>query len=157
VSGGGRPLALTVGEPAGIGPDITIEAWLARDIADLPPFISVQIDQCGTRRPAELFREAIYQFEGSGCPEEDAIRSRASCAALQVDLRPRRGEGPNEQVGIAISIDVAPCGGVSLHPGQSFRQTRSDGVVDEGDALGSRSGVRRPAHRVTILTLRRNN
>jgi 4-hydroxythreonine-4-phosphate dehydrogenase len=33
-----RPLALTLGEPAGIGPDITLLAWLRRDELKLPPF-----------------------------------------------------------------------------------------------------------------------
>ena len=33
-----RPLALTLGEPAGIGPDITIKAWQRRKEAELPPF-----------------------------------------------------------------------------------------------------------------------
>ncbi|MCG6204112.1 4-hydroxythreonine-4-phosphate dehydrogenase PdxA [Rhodopseudomonas sp. HC1] len=33
-----QPLALSLGEPAGIGPDITIAAWLRRDAAQLPPF-----------------------------------------------------------------------------------------------------------------------
>ncbi|HEY0852909.1 MAG TPA: 4-hydroxythreonine-4-phosphate dehydrogenase PdxA [Bradyrhizobium sp.] len=33
-----KPLALTCGEPAGIGPDIAIEAWLRRSDANLPPF-----------------------------------------------------------------------------------------------------------------------
>ena len=33
-----KPLALTSGEPAGIGPDITIKAWLRRNELKLPPF-----------------------------------------------------------------------------------------------------------------------
>src|SRR4029434_301909 len=33
-----RPLALTSGEPAGIGPDIAIAAWLRRVELNLPPF-----------------------------------------------------------------------------------------------------------------------
>ena len=33
-----KPLALTVGEAAGIGPDITIAAWLRRTELKLPPF-----------------------------------------------------------------------------------------------------------------------
>jgi 4-hydroxythreonine-4-phosphate dehydrogenase len=33
-----RPLALTSGEPAGIGPDIALLAWLRRDQLKLPPF-----------------------------------------------------------------------------------------------------------------------
>jgi len=34
-----RPLALTQGDPAGIGPDITLAAWAARETYDLPPFL----------------------------------------------------------------------------------------------------------------------
>src|SRR5690242_10587980 len=33
-----KPLALTSGEPAGIGPDIAISAWLRRSELGLPPF-----------------------------------------------------------------------------------------------------------------------
>ncbi|WP_315832344.1 4-hydroxythreonine-4-phosphate dehydrogenase PdxA [Bradyrhizobium prioriisuperbiae] len=33
-----KPLALTIGEPAGIGPDIAIAAWLRRRADGLPPF-----------------------------------------------------------------------------------------------------------------------
>ena len=33
-----KPLALTSGEPAGIGPDITLKAWLRRAELNLPPF-----------------------------------------------------------------------------------------------------------------------
>lgn len=36
-----RPLALTQGDPAGIGPDITLTAWLSRDRHGLPPFLVV--------------------------------------------------------------------------------------------------------------------
>jgi 4-hydroxythreonine-4-phosphate dehydrogenase len=32
------PLALTIGEPAGVGGEITLKAWLARDERGLPPF-----------------------------------------------------------------------------------------------------------------------
>src|SRR6266508_2563401 len=33
-----RPLVLTLGEPAGIGPDITFAAWRRRAELELPPF-----------------------------------------------------------------------------------------------------------------------
>lgn len=36
-----KPLALTIGEPAGIGPDITLAAWLQRRERALPPFYLV--------------------------------------------------------------------------------------------------------------------
>ena len=35
------PLALTMGEPAGIGPELTLRAWAARDPAGLPPFFAI--------------------------------------------------------------------------------------------------------------------
>ena len=35
------PLALTLGEPSGIGPDIAIDAWLARKQAGVPAFILI--------------------------------------------------------------------------------------------------------------------
>jgi 4-hydroxythreonine-4-phosphate dehydrogenase len=34
-----RPLALTLGDPAGIGPDITLLAWQARKRGQVPPFV----------------------------------------------------------------------------------------------------------------------
>ncbi len=35
------PLALTMGEPAGIGPELAIKAWLKRDIFEIPPFVLI--------------------------------------------------------------------------------------------------------------------
>jgi 4-hydroxythreonine-4-phosphate dehydrogenase len=43
-----KPLALTLGEPAGIGPDIAIKAWLQRNELDLPPFYL--LGDCGFLR-----------------------------------------------------------------------------------------------------------
>lgn len=52
-----RPLALTLGEPAGIGPDIAIEVWLARRKAEIPPFIFIGDAEVLKRRAAVLGRE----------------------------------------------------------------------------------------------------
>jgi 4-hydroxythreonine-4-phosphate dehydrogenase len=49
-----RPLALTMGEPAGIGPDITLAAWLRRAELGLPPFYVVADPECLTRRARRL-------------------------------------------------------------------------------------------------------
>ncbi len=38
-AGGREPLVLTLGEPAGVGPDLAIQAWLLRDRAAIPPFL----------------------------------------------------------------------------------------------------------------------
>jgi 4-hydroxythreonine-4-phosphate dehydrogenase len=45
-----RPLALTLGEPAGIGPDITLSAWRQRVRLELPPFYVLADPQCLARR-----------------------------------------------------------------------------------------------------------
>ena len=45
-----RPLALTLGEPAGIGPDITLAAWARRAETKLPPFYVLADPQYLARR-----------------------------------------------------------------------------------------------------------
>ncbi|MCP3469491.1 4-hydroxythreonine-4-phosphate dehydrogenase PdxA [Bradyrhizobium sp. CCGUVB1N3] len=49
-----RPLALTLGEPAGIGPDITIAAWLRRSELELPAFYLLGDDALIARRAKAL-------------------------------------------------------------------------------------------------------
>ena len=41
VDGAGPPLALTLGEPAGIGPELTLIAWAQRQTLGVPPFLTV--------------------------------------------------------------------------------------------------------------------
>jgi 4-hydroxythreonine-4-phosphate dehydrogenase len=49
-----RPLALTMGEPSGIGPDITLAAWLRRSELDLPPFYVIADPRSLARRATRL-------------------------------------------------------------------------------------------------------
>jgi 4-hydroxythreonine-4-phosphate dehydrogenase len=49
-----KPLALTLGEPAGIGPDITIKAWLRREELKLPPFYLLGDRDCLGQRARTL-------------------------------------------------------------------------------------------------------
>ena len=49
-----RPLALTLGEPAGIGPDITLATWLRRDEFKLPPFYVIADPQGLEKRARHL-------------------------------------------------------------------------------------------------------
>ena len=48
------PLALTMGEPAGIGPDVTLAAWMRRRIEALPPFHVIGDPALFRRRAADL-------------------------------------------------------------------------------------------------------
>ena len=50
------PLALTVGEPAGIGPDIALAAWVRRAEFDLPPFYLLA-DPAFAPKPRELYEK----------------------------------------------------------------------------------------------------
>src|SRR6476620_10202586 len=65
-----KPLALPLGEPAGIGPDITIKAWLRRDELKLPPFYLVGDRACLARR-AEVLGLKIALPDTS--PEDAAL------------------------------------------------------------------------------------
>jgi 4-hydroxythreonine-4-phosphate dehydrogenase len=49
-----RPLALTLGEAAGIGPDITLAAWRRRVVLELPPFYLIGDPSFIARRAAAL-------------------------------------------------------------------------------------------------------
>jgi 4-hydroxythreonine-4-phosphate dehydrogenase len=49
-----QPLALTLGEAAGIGPDITLAAWQRRADLDLPPFYLIGDPSFIARRAARL-------------------------------------------------------------------------------------------------------
>ena len=64
-----KPLALTSGEPAGIGPDIALAAWLKRSELDLPPFYLLG-DRAFVADRARLLGLAVELVDAS--PEEAA-------------------------------------------------------------------------------------
>src|SRR3546814_5210086 len=79
------PLALTMGEPAGIGGEIALQAWLRRDREHLPPFFLLD-------DPARL--EAIAARFGwqvplrqIASPAETASRSDEATAELRSLMR----------------------------------------------------------------------
>src|SRR6187399_638741 len=49
-----RPLALTLGEPAGIGPDLTLAVWQRRNELKLPPFYVIADPASLERRAKKL-------------------------------------------------------------------------------------------------------
>jgi 4-hydroxythreonine-4-phosphate dehydrogenase len=71
-----KPLALTSGEPAGIGLDITIEAWLRRDELKLPAFYLVG-DRASVSKRAEVLGRKIkladVQPENAAAAFADAL------------------------------------------------------------------------------------
>jgi 4-hydroxythreonine-4-phosphate dehydrogenase len=79
-----RPLALTQGDPAGIGPDITLAAWLSRGSNTLPPFI----------------------FLG----DPSVLKSRAAMLGLDVPLRETDADGALSVFDSALPVLPIPVG-----------------------------------------------
>jgi len=101
-----KPLALTSGEPAGIGPDIAMAAWLRRAELDLPPFyllgdraffaerakilgLKVELADAGPEDASATFAKALPVFATGepatarpGAP--DATSASAALASIRV-------------------------------------------------------------------------
>lgn len=134
-----KPLALTFGEPAGIGPDVTIKAWLRRHELKLPAFYLLG--------------------------DRDSLRERARVLGLKVELADVRAEDALGTFADALPI-VATGHAATAQPGQpdqtsagaaiaSIRQAVSDVVAGRADAVVTnpiaksvlyRAGFRHPGH-----------
>jgi 4-hydroxythreonine-4-phosphate dehydrogenase len=89
-----RPLALTLGEPAGIGPDITITAWRRRAELGLPPFYLLADPRFIARR-AEHMRCELDIAVIAPAAAESAFPSRLPVVdiGLPVTAEPGRPDG----------------------------------------------------------------
>jgi 4-hydroxythreonine-4-phosphate dehydrogenase len=134
-----KPLALTSGEPAGIGPDITIKAWQRRKQEALPPFYLLG-DADLIRRRARAIGADIPLAEV--CPK-DAVTAFADCLPVVAAGRPATAEAgqPDDS-----SADAALA---------SIRQAVADVAGGRASAVVTnpiakavlyRSGFRHPGH-----------
>ncbi|MGZ5875292.1 MAG: 4-hydroxythreonine-4-phosphate dehydrogenase PdxA [Bradyrhizobium sp.] len=134
-----KPLALTSGEPAGIGPDITIKAWLRRDELKLPAFYLL------------------------GDP--DFLRHRAKAIGLNPEVAEVRAEEACVTFAKALPV-VATGHAVTAQPGEpdgtsagaamaSIRQAVGDVIAGRASAVVTnpiaksvlyRAGFRHPGH-----------
>jgi 4-hydroxythreonine-4-phosphate dehydrogenase len=145
-----QPLALTSGEPAGIGPDITLKAWLRRDELKLPAFYWLG-------DPASLDR-------------------RAKALALNVRLAEVRPEDAGRT--FKQALPVVPTGlAATAHPGHpddssagaamaSIRQAVADVMAGRAGAVVTnpiaknvlyRAGFRHPGHTEYLAELAATN
>ena len=134
-----KPLALTSGEPAGIGPDITIMAWLRREELRLPAFYLI------------------------GDPGSIAQRARI----LGLDLRLAEVRAEDAAAAFADALPVVPSGHLAMaNPGQpdltsavaalsSIRQAVTDVMTGRASAVVTnpiaksvlyRAGFQHPGH-----------
>jgi 4-hydroxythreonine-4-phosphate dehydrogenase len=105
-----RPLALTLGEPAGIGPELTLMLWTKRDTLEVPPFVAigdpellaarsrllklgVPITECQAAEASNLFSTALpvlnTHVQATAKPgKPDCTSARAAITAIEraVDL-----------------------------------------------------------------------
>ena len=134
-----KPLALTLGEPAGIGPDITIKAWLRRDELKLPPFYLIG-DRASLARRAEVLGLKITLADSS---PEDA-------AAVFPDPLPVAATGHPATAGPGQPDDRSADAALA-----SIRQAVADVAAGRADAVVTnpiaksvlyRAGFRHPGH-----------
>ena len=83
-----RPLALTLGEPAGIGPDITFAAWRRRTELDLPPFYLLADPSFVARCAARIAPDVTVAV----------VEPAAACAAFKTAL-------PVVDIGVSVSAE----------------------------------------------------
>src|SRR6202790_3690201 len=134
-----KPLALTSGEPAGIGPDIAIAAWLRRNELGLPPFYLLS--------------------------DRDSLADRAKILGLKVELADSRPEDALAAFSSALPV-VATGQPATARPGQpdatsanaalaSIRQAVGDVMAGRASAVVTnpiaksvlyRAGFRHPGH-----------
>jgi 4-hydroxythreonine-4-phosphate dehydrogenase len=144
-----KPLALTSGEPAGIGPDIAIAAWLRRNELGLPPF---------------------YLLGDRG-----AVANRAKILGLKVELADSRPEDARAAFSSALPV-VATGQPATARPGQpdatsanaalaSIRQAVGDVMAGRAGAVVTnpiaksvlyRAGFRHPGHTEFLAELAAN-
>src|SRR3954465_1062200 len=144
-----RPLALTLGEPAGIGPDITLAAWERRAELGLPPFYLLA--------------------------DPDFVAERARVIGLQVPLRVT--EAKDATAAFASALPVVPLAEkVTATPGKpdsssgpaaiaSIRRAVADVFAGHAHAVWQnrarrvvsyRPGFAGPGHPNSLGNLRRN-
>jgi len=112
-----RPLALTLGEPAGIGPDLTLALWTARKARGVPAFIAIG-DPALLASRARLLKLDIPLAECA--PEEAAARFADALpvfptkeAATASPGKPDRTSAPAARAAIDRAVGLASTGKVS--------------------------------------------
>jgi 4-hydroxythreonine-4-phosphate dehydrogenase len=104
-----NPLALTSGEPAGIGPDITLKAWLRRDELKLPAFYLLG--------------------------DRDFLGMRAKALGLKIELADVRAEDALGAFADALPV-VATGQAATARPGQPDDTSANAAIASIRQAVG---------------------
>src|SRR6202022_289559 len=134
-----KPLALTSGEPAGIGPDITSKAWLRRNELKLPPFYVLGDRDFLSHRASALGLDVKFADIGP----EDAIAAFADALPVVATGHPATA-GPGRPDDSSADAALA-----------SIRQAVGDVIAGRAGAVVTnpiaksvlyRAGFRHPGH-----------
>jgi 4-hydroxythreonine-4-phosphate dehydrogenase len=111
-----RVLALTLGDPAGIGPDIAIAAWRRRQELGLPPFY-ILADPDFLRRRAEKLGDAVALAVVEPGAAEVTFRNALPVVDIGIDVtaeagRPDDTSAPAALAAIRRAVDDV-CAGVA--------------------------------------------
>jgi 4-hydroxythreonine-4-phosphate dehydrogenase len=97
-----RVLALTLGEPAGIGPDIALEAWRRRRDLDLPPFY-ILADPVFLRRRAEEIGISVPLSAVEPAAAEATFRDALPVVDIDVAVTARPGKPDDTSAPAALA------------------------------------------------------
>jgi 4-hydroxythreonine-4-phosphate dehydrogenase len=146
------PLAVALGDPAGIGPEIVAKAWAARDTHDLKPFFAVGnrasvtavwdgpvVSVTSTDEAAVVFGGALPLFE---VPDSDAIvPGQPDIGGARCALDSLEAAAGLARSGFAGALVTAPVSKAQLyaigfaHPGQTEFVAERCGVAYENTAM----------------------
>jgi 4-hydroxythreonine-4-phosphate dehydrogenase len=120
-----KPLALTLGEPAGIGPDITIKAWLRRNELQLPPFyllgdrdfmanrakalgLEVRLAEVGAEHALDAFADALpVVATGHAATAAPGRPDASSAIAALASIRQAVGDVLDGRAGAVVTNPIA--------------------------------------------------
>ena len=88
------PLALSMGDPAGIGLDITIAAWAGRQAAPLPPFVLIAAPEAVAERARALGLACEIAVVSSLPPANQLPADALPVLPMRLDVRVEAGK-PN--------------------------------------------------------------
>jgi len=146
------PLAVSMGDPAGIGPEVIAKAWDARDSHDLPPFVAVgdvravarvwggpvaRVDTMAAAAAAFATALPVLSVEDAGeivpgAPDTDGARCALHSLELAVGLA-REGAASALVTG---PVSKAQLYGVGfIHPGQTEFVAERCGVARDNAVM----------------------
>src|SRR5580704_6351975 len=145
-----KPLALTLGEPAGIGPDITIQAWLRRNELKLPAFYLLGDRDFVSHRAKRLGLE-LKLADVSAEEASDAFAEALPVVATGNETTAQPGRPDETSAGAAMA---------------SIRQAVGDVIAGRASAIVTnpiaksvlyRAGFRHPGHTEYLAELAATN